>query len=412
MYSATGAQVGSFASKNIPAFSGNMSFMLGSNGGSFGTLEGRNLDTNTVAWSFVGDGSLISAPLVVNECVYIGSNSGKLFALEKATGQQVWSANAGAAIPQADEQSVSQQLTGFAAGEGLLVIPTKTTLVAYEGDHIAPTLAWGSQTPAANASGWNNTPVDLPFTMADELSGVASSDPQNPLHFYAEGANQTQQVTITDKAGNSATFTSPPVNIDLTAPSTSAVLSNTGTITSWVSGPVQVTLTASDALSGIANTFYSVDGSAAQTYTGAFTVANAGLHTLLFWSKDQANNTEAQNSLSFKLDSGAPLINVAASPSSAPKRNAALNVTISGSVTDTPSGVKPGSATYAVVDEYGVKQPTGSVFLQSNGSYSFTLSLPATRNNKDSDGHKYTITVRAADQAGNTGAASTVVTIL
>jgi VCBS repeat-containing protein len=65
-----------------------------------------------------------------------------------------------------------------------------------------------------------------------------------------------------------------------------------------------------------------------------------------------------------------------------------------------------------VVDEYGVKQPTGSVLLQSNGSYSFQLSLPATRNNKDSDGHKYTITVRVADQAGNTGAASTVVTIL
>ena len=85
---------------------------------------------------------------------------------------------------------------------------------------------------------------------------------------------------------------------------------------------------------------------------------------------------------------------------------------MSGRVTDTPSGVNFNSATYSVVDEYGVTQPSGSVVLQSNGTYSFKLNLPAPRNNKDTDGHRYTITIRAADQAGNIGAASTLVTIL
>jgi outer membrane protein assembly factor BamB len=246
--SGTGAQVGSFVSKNIPAFSGNMSFIL--NGpkyyGSYGTLEGRNLDSNSVTWSFAGDGYLQSAPLVVNEHVYIGSNTGKLYALDKATGQQAWSTNVGAGIPYVDEHNVSQPLTGFAAGEGLLVIPTKTTLVAYEGDHTAPTLSWGSPAPEANASGWTNSSVYMSFTTADDLSGVASTDPANNLlHFDEEGANQTQQVTVTDKAGNSATFNSPSVNIDLTAPSTGVVLSNTGDTSVWSSGAVQVSLSAS-----------------------------------------------------------------------------------------------------------------------------------------------------------------------
>src|SRR4029453_11288139 len=123
---------------------------------------------------------------------------------------------AGTSIPYVDEQNVSQPTTGFAAAEGLLVVPTSTTLVAYEGDTTPPTLTWGSQTPAANSSGWNNTPVDLPFTTSDDLSGVESSVPESPVRFASEGANQTQEVTVTDRAGNSETLASPPATSALT----------------------------------------------------------------------------------------------------------------------------------------------------------------------------------------------------
>jgi outer membrane protein assembly factor BamB len=304
----TGAQAGNFISKSIPAFKGQMGFFL--NGpkyfGSSGTLEGRDLNSNSVMWSFAGDGFLQSGLLVVNDYVYVGSDSGKLYALAANTGQQVWSTNVGVGIPYVDEQNSSQPLTGFAAGEGILVIPTKTTLVAYEGDHTGPSLTWGSQTPAANAAGWNNTPVDIPFTPSDDLSGVATSNPENPLHFYTEGANQTQQVTVTDAAGNSNIFTSPAVNIDLTAPSTSAGLSGTAGANEWYPGAVQVSLTASDAMSGIANIFYSVDGGAQQTYAGPFTISTDGSHTVNYWSMDVAGNTEAQQSTVVKIDMSAP----------------------------------------------------------------------------------------------------------
>src|SRR5687767_3048354 len=233
--SLTGTIIGNFNAKNTPAFSGDKGFFLnGPHGfGTFGVLEARDVNTNSVLWTFAGDGFLQSAVLVVNNYVYVGSSQGKLFAVDATTGQQVWVTTAGTSIPFVDEQNLSQPLTSFAAGEGMLVVPTSTTLVAYVNDDTAPTLTFGNPAPAPNAAGWNNTPVDVSFTTADDLSGVESADPASPLHFVAEGANQTQEVTVTDRAGNSATFTSPAINIDLTPPSSTAVIPGVSQDQEW-----------------------------------------------------------------------------------------------------------------------------------------------------------------------------------
>ena len=497
--SQTGAKIGTFVAKNTPAFSGTRGFFL--NGpfsfGSFGTLQARDVDTNTVLWSFAGDGFLQSAVLVVNDYVYVGSAQGKLYAVHAATGQQAWVTTAGTSIPYVDEHNASQPLTSFAAGEGLLVIPTATNLVAYERDITPPTLTFGNQTPEPNGAGWNNTPVDIPFTTADVGTGVASSDPASPLHFTAEGANQTQDVTVTDNAGNSATFTSPAVHIDLTSPTTSIFIPGISQQQELFNGPVSVTLNASDNLSGVANTFYSInggtpqtytstfsiagdgvyaiefwsvdvagntethktrtvkidttspvtqasaagtagtngwfrsavqvsliatdnvsgvqstfyriDGGAQQTYAGPFVVSAQGQHTVEYWSVDNINNTEATKSLALKIDTVAPVVTASANPSTAPKRPQPVTVTISGSVTDALSGVS--SASFNVIDEYGVAQPSGPVTVQANGTYSFTLSLPATKQGSDKNGHLYTIRVTAFDQAGNSALATTTLTI-
>ena len=495
----TGTIIGTFNAKNTPAFLGSTGYFLdGPHGfGSFGTLRARDVNTNGVLWSFAGDGQLQSAVLVVNNYVYVGSASGKLYALNATTGQQAWVTTAGASIPYVDEHNVSQPTTSFAAAEGLLVIPTSTTLVAYEGDTTPPTLTFGNQTPAANAAGWNNTPVDVPFTTADDLSGVQSSDPASPLHFTSEGANQTQQVTVTDKAGNSATLTSPAIHIDLTAPSTTATLPGINQSQEWFTGPVPVTLSASDSLSGIANSlytinggapqtytgtftlsgdgvytleywsvdkagntethktrtvridstapvtqasasgtagangwfrsavqvslsatdnlagvqtsFYQVDGGATQTYTGAFVLATQGQHTVNYWSVDNLNNSEAAHSLLVKIDNVGPSVTASANPATASKGPRPVTVTISGNVTDAVSGLA--SAGFNVIDEYGNTQPSGSVTVQGNGSYSFTLSLPATKQGNDKDGHLYTIVVSASDQAGNSASATTTLRI-
>jgi outer membrane protein assembly factor BamB len=491
--SETGAIIGSFNAKNTPAFSGTRGFFL--NGphsfGTFGTLEARDVTSNSVLWSFAGDGRLQSAILVVNDYVYVGSSLGKLYAVNATTGQQVWVTTAGTSIPYVDEHNVSQPTTSFAAAEGLLVVPTSTTLVAYEGDTTPPTLTFGDQTPAANPAGWNSTPVDLPFTTADDLSGVQSAEPGSPLHFGSEGANQTQQVTVTDKVGNTATFTSTAVHIDLTAPSTSIVIPGVSQQQEWFTSPISVTLNASDNLSGIANThyslnggpvqtytttfsitsdgvyniefwsvdvagnteahktrtvridstapvtqasvsgtvgtnnwyrsavqvslsvsdnvsgvqnsFYRIDGGATQTYAGPFVISTLGQHTIEYWSVDHVNNTEVTHSLVVKIDTVAPVITATANPPTAGKGPKPVTVTISGSVTDVLSGIS--SASFNVIDEYGVTQPSGPVTLQANGNYSFTLALPATKPGSDKDGHLYTIVVSSSDQAGNSGSA-------
>jgi hypothetical protein len=113
--------------------------------------------------------------------------------------------------------------------------------------------------------------VQVPFATDDNLSGVAGTNVASPLKFSSEGQNQTQGVTVTDQAGNSASFTSPEVSIDRTAPQTSAALSGASGSNGWLRGAASVALSASDALSGVASTKYSIDGGAAQTYSGTFT---------------------------------------------------------------------------------------------------------------------------------------------
>jgi len=491
----TGQIIGSFNSKNPPVFSGSRGFFL--NGphsfGTFGTLEARDVNTNSLLWSFSGDGSLQSGILVVNDYVYVGSSQGNLYAVNAATGQQAWVTNTGESIPYVDDHNASQPLTGFAAAEGLLVIPTTTKLIAYEGDTTPPTLTFGARTPAPNNAGWNKTAVDIPFTTADDLSGVQSANPASPLHFVSEGANQTQQVTVTDNAGNSATFTSPVVKIDLTAPTTTLIIpgasqdqewfggsplitlsasdnlsgvsgsfvrldgsgpnliigqflipgegthtleywsvdkadniethktriiridgtppvtvagvSGTAGTNGWFRSAVQISLSATDNLIGVAGSFYRIDGGVVQTYSNPFIFSTPGQHTIDYWSVDSLNNIEPTHSILMKIDAVAPSVTAIANPATAPKGPKPVNVTISGSVTDALSGVS--NASFNVIDEYGATQPSGAVTVQANGSYSFTLSLPANRPGNDRDGHLYTITVRGFDQAGNSATATT-----
>jgi hypothetical protein len=266
-----------------------------------------------------------------------------------------------------------------------------------------------------------NGAVQVSLTAADNLSGVAnifyridSGTTQNYTTPFSVSGDGTHAVNFwsVDVAGNNTNSYTSMIRIDATAPVTQATASGTTGTSGWYRGPVQISLVASDNLSGLKTRFYRLNSGAVQTYVSAFTISALGTHTITFWSVDQANNTESAKPLVVKIDSSVPVITANASPTSSPKKSSPVNVTISGRITDTPSGVKPNSAFYSVVDEYGVTQPSGSVALQSDGTYSFRLTLPATRKNNDSDGHKYTITIQASDQAGNTGTASTIFKIL
>jgi hypothetical protein len=167
-------------------------------------------------------------------------------------------------------------LTGAQAGGGLVSGGVASVLIAAEGtttltyfardnagnaeapktltvriDKTPPTVTFGSPTPAANAAGWNNTDVSLPFTTADNLSGVATVTPSSPLVLTTEGTAVTGTITVTDRAGNTATFKSPAVKIDKTPPTvTCSVSPNSLWPPNHKMVPVKASVGVSDVLSG------------------------------------------------------------------------------------------------------------------------------------------------------------------
>jgi uncharacterized repeat protein (TIGR01451 family) len=107
-----------------------------------------------------------------------------------------------------------------------------------------------------------------------------------------------------------------------------------------------------------------------------------------------------------------PTITISANPTTLwPPNGQMVPVTVSGTITDTGSGVNPGSGSFAVLDEYGAVQPAGAVTINPDGTYSFTVNLEASRRGNDKDGRTYTITVFALDNAGNRGSSAIVVTV-
>jgi outer membrane protein assembly factor BamB len=118
----TGAQLGNFTADVVPAVNSTTAFFLQS-----GTLNAKALSDYSTIWSFVGDGQLVTSPIIVGQAVIIGSSSGQIYALDAATGTQLWTANAGAAIYAGN----GNVLSGLAAGDGLLVVPAGNTLSAY-----------------------------------------------------------------------------------------------------------------------------------------------------------------------------------------------------------------------------------------------------------------------------------------
>ena len=189
-------------------------------------------------------------------------------------------------------------------------------------DTVAPTIS-AVYSPAADINGWNNSAVKITLNATDPggsaASGIAKtyyginslecnsiqlglcSVYTGPITLSAQGSYLFNFFTV-DKAGNGSVETYTNVNIDLTAPTTIATPSGdlqSGTYYSKVS----VTLSAADTGgSGLAATYYTVDGGAQTTYSGSAIVVSAvGSHTLQYWSVDGAFNTEAKHTFNFAV---------------------------------------------------------------------------------------------------------------
>jgi uncharacterized lipoprotein YddW (UPF0748 family) len=180
----------------------------------------------------------------------------------------------------------------------------------------------------------------------------------------------------------------------------------------WYTTNVTVSLSATDNCSGVATTEYSTDGGATwQTYGGTITVDSEGTTQLLYRSTDRGNNTETAKSILIKIDKTAPAITLNATPSNIwPANNQTVNVSISGTGTDSVSGLA--SVSYVVTDEYGMPLSIPPHSLSGSSSeWVESLAVEARREGDDSDGRLYIVVATVSDIAGNTTTASTSIVV-
>jgi hypothetical protein len=141
------------------------------------------------------------------------------------------------------------------------------------------------------------------------------------------------------------------------------------------------------------STLWGINGSG--QIVGQFIDAAGGVHGLLA-----------------TMDTTPPVLTVSANPTTlSPPNGRLVTVTVSGTITDGANGSGVQASTYQGLDEYGQIQPSGSLTLEADGSYSFTVALQASRRGNDKDGRHYTIAVSARDNLGNPGFASTLVIV-
>ena len=108
----------------------------------------------------------------------------------------------------------------------------------------------------------------------------------------------------------------------------------------------------------------------------------------------------------------APVVTLSAAPAVLwPPNGRTVPVTLSGTLTVAPCAATVTSLSYAVVDEYGLVQPSGPIVPGADGAFSVSVPLQASRRGDDRDGRQYTIRVTATNGTGGRATATSVVTV-
>jgi sugar lactone lactonase YvrE len=140
-------------------------------------------------------------------------------------------------------------------------------------DDLAPTVTFGTPGPPPNAHGWNNGSVIVAFEASDTGAGVASTSPISPLVLADEGGQVSRVVTASDRAGNTARFTSPVVRIDREAPVITG-MPEPGHIVRPADGRMVhvAKVTAADALSGVDGASFQVTAASNEPGVGQISI--------------------------------------------------------------------------------------------------------------------------------------------
>jgi outer membrane protein assembly factor BamB len=116
------------------------------------TLTAQNYKTGQTLWSFDGDGKLDSGVVRINNNVYVGSESGELYAVDAQTGKEVWSMKMPTGFTP--EETYEEFKTGIATdGKSLAVVAGNSLTVLKSASEVPP-----AGSPSASSSTPPSTP--------------------------------------------------------------------------------------------------------------------------------------------------------------------------------------------------------------------------------------------------------------
>ncbi|MBN2335676.1 hypothetical protein JXL21_08955 [Candidatus Bathyarchaeota archaeon] len=138
--------------------------------------------------------------------------------------------------------------------------------------------------------------------------------PYAPFHVTGDDGDHLIEYRSVDNLGNREETQSEAVTLDNTPPETSMSVGDPKHIDPpdvYVTSGTPLTLSASDgAGSGVAGTWYSVDGGLYVPYTGAFSLAGEGTHTVSFYSVDNLGAIETPLTDTVIVDDTPPEVDV------------------------------------------------------------------------------------------------------
>ncbi|WP_349654881.1 endo-1,4-beta-xylanase [Neobacillus sp. DY30] len=170
----------------------------------------------------------------------------------------------------------------------------------------------------------------------------------------------------------------------------------------WVNKDVTVTFSANDDDSGVAATYYTVDNGAVQS-GNSVTISDEGVHTLTYWSVDNAGNSEPVKTKTIKLDKTAPTLTIKLDKTIlSPANQKMVPITAAINASDAYSGIHSVMLTSITSNETIQSDDIQNANYNkpiSGTTDSFKLRAERLGNG---NGRVYTITYTATDNAGNT----------